>query len=82
MTYLKSFVTFAIATKMVDWNFGTQGFGIISGNIISVLSGTHLVVLPIWATIFLKKNQKELYKRKFKEKYESLYQGLRLEKGP
>ena len=74
MTYLKNFVAFYLAMKMIFAFVEVPDTGSI---VTTVLTGLPLILFPIWSCVFLMKNKNELETETMSGKYDGLYSDLK-----
>ena len=73
LTYLKNFVTFFLAVKLLLDESHTPEASII---ITTILTGLPLVLFPIWSAVFLYRNKDKLQTLEMQKKYNGLYSDL------
>jgi hypothetical protein len=75
LTYLKSFVSFGLATKLLG---GSKDFTFNASSLVTILLGSQLIIQPFFTGVFMVKNRSKFENKEFKEKYQSLYNDLQV----
>ena len=77
LTYLKSFVSFALASKLLSTS---EDLRFDASLLVTILLGSQLLIQPFFVGTFMIKNRRRFKEKEFKLKYESLFAELKVKK--